>query len=155
MTVTIAISMVMMACGMMIMRRQRASAAALPSSDSTPARDQVDDAARAVHSTENWTECRPDPRSWKNPISLQHAVRTWANERIFKLPDAEVQAMVAFDDFCRWCECNGLSPCAVAGFGREFALTVQSMGGRKIKKRCHTVYVGCRVNSAPLGVNYP
>jgi hypothetical protein len=89
------------------------------------------------------------PRSWKNNRVLIFAVQQWTDERVQRIPGAEVRAMLAYEDFCRWCHGQGLQPCAVAAFGRAFTLVAESWGCRKVKKRNAAYYQGCRLTSEP------
>lgn len=90
-----------------------------------------------------------NPRSWKNDRSLIFAVQQWADERVQRTPGAELRAMLAFEDFSQWCVGEGLKPCAVAAFGRAFALVVESWGLRKVRKRSAAFYQGCRLTGDP------
>jgi hypothetical protein len=90
------------------------------------------------------------PRSWKNNQVLIFAVQRWADERVQRIPCAEVRAMLAFEDFCKWCHGQGLRPCAVAAFGRAFTLVADSWGCRKVKKRSAAYYQACRLTGTPM-----
>ncbi len=87
------------------------------------------------------------PRTWNNDQTLVFTVQQWADERVLRIPGAELRAMLAFQDFCQWCGEQGHTPPAVAAFGRAFTVVVESWGSRKVKKRCATYYQGCRLSS--------
>ena len=89
------------------------------------------------------------PKSWKHNQSLIFAVGLWADARLHREPGAELRAMQAFNDFSRWCEGQGMEPCAVAAFGRAFTMVVENWGSRKVKRRQYAVYIGCRIADEP------
>ena len=90
-----------------------------------------------------------NPKSWKHNQSLIFTVGLWADARVHREPGAELRAMQAFEDFTRWCEGQGMEPCAVAAFGRAFTMVVADWGSRKVKRRQYAVYIGCRIADEP------
>jgi hypothetical protein len=76
------------------------------------------------------------------PNTSDDALKRWALTRLDVDPGAEIPARAAYNDYCSWARTQRLEPCSETRFGTEFTIRVGDLGGRKVKRRDRTYYIG-------------